>query len=180
MTEEDFWHIIEKAGCPDLCSVEDQCGRITDVLKSKPKAELVAFENIRHSLLLKAYTWPLLKASFIVLSHASDDIFEDFRHWLILNGKERFYRGIDDPDSTVEFMNVEDAFEEINGEPLLFACENAWKGKVEEIENEIDYQEVQDIAEKWPTKDELAVEFPNLFKRFWNEERISELNDDVG
>ncbi|MFT7618092.1 MAG: hypothetical protein ACI97A_001732 [Planctomycetota bacterium] len=179
MNEETFWGIIEKAGCPDLCPIEEQCERITAALKPLHKADLVAFESLRHQLLVKAYTWPMIKASFIVLSYTSDDVFEDFRHWIILNGRKRFYEATLKPDRLAEFMSAEDAFEEINGEPLLFACENAWSGKFEEIEKAVVYEEVQDITEEWPSKDVLASEFPKLFQRFWNEERIQEMHDDA-
>ena len=176
MTEDIFWQIIKEAGSPDRCSPDDQCERITASLSGRSLKELIEFENIRHQLLLKSYTWPMIKACFVTLSYVSDDVFEDFRHWVILNGRRRFYETIANPDAIAEYAQVEDPVEEISGEPLLFVCENAWDGDVEEIEAEVDLPDDPDIVDEWPPKEQLQAEFPALFARFWDEDRIREIH----
>jgi hypothetical protein len=176
MNEEAFWRIIENAGAPDRCSPDDQCERITKSLASMSTSDLVEFENLRHQLLVKAYTWPMLKACFIVLSYVSDDVFEDFRHWIILNGQSRFYRTIEDPDVMAEYIQVQDPIEEITGEPLMFVCENAWDGDIEDIEKDVVYPNTPAISDDWPPKEQLRAEFPTLFEQFWNEDRIREIH----
>ena len=178
MDETLFWQIIEEAGSPDQYSPEEQCDQISDRLASLSKADLIAFENVRQDLLAKAYTWPMLKACFIVLSYVSDDVFEDFRLWVMLNGKTRFFETIENPDVMADYIDVEDPIEEISGEPLLFVVEDAWEGDFEEIEKEVEYPELPDIACEWPPKLHLQREFPSLFKRFWNEDRIREIHGD--
>lgn len=89
MNEEEFWELVESSGSSVKCSPEEQCERITEQLSGKSKEELVSFANIHGEMLFKAYTWPILKASFIILGYISDDVFEDFRNWVILNGKQR-------------------------------------------------------------------------------------------
>lgn len=178
MDETLFWRIIEEAGSPDQCSPEEQCEQITVRLVSCSKEELIAFENCRQQLLGKAYTWPMLKACYIVLSYVSDDVFEDFRHWVILNGKTRFYETIANPDVMADYIDVEDPLEEISGEPLLFVVESAWAGDIEEIEEGIDFPDVPDITDEWPPKEQLQAEFPKLFERFWDEDRIREIHGD--
>ena len=177
MKEELFWQLIENAGAPDRCSPEDQCKRITKALASMPEADLVGFENLRHSMLLKAYTWPMLKACFVLLSYVSDDVFEDFRHWVMLNGKSRFYRTIENPDVIAEYTQVQDPIEEVTGEPLMFVCENAWNGEIEDLESQVTYPDTPNLSDDWPHREQLRAEFPALFEKFWNEDRIRELHD---
>ncbi|KAA5541464.1 DUF4240 domain-containing protein [Roseiconus nitratireducens] len=178
MDESTFWAIIESAGSPDRCSPDEQCERITEALASLSQSELVGFENRRNELLHRAYTWPMIKACFVVLSYVSDDVFEDFRHWLILNGRERFEAAVKDPDSMADFIDVEDPAEEISGEPLLFVVDNAWHGDIEEIEEQVEFPEPPDISDDWPPKETLQAEFPKLFEGFWDEDRISEIHGD--
>ena len=56
---------------------------------------------------MKEEFWPMLKACFVLLSYVSDEVFEDFRHWVMLNGKSRFYRTIENPDVIAEYTQVQ-------------------------------------------------------------------------
>jgi len=176
MDEATFWKIIEDAGAPDRCSPDEQCERITETLSSMSEEELVGFENFRNRLIEKSYTWAMIKACFITLSYVSDDVFEDFQNWIILNGRKRFEETVKSPEAIADYADVEDPVEEISGEPLLFVVENACDGDIEDLEEEFEYPNLPDIADDWPPKEELQAEFPKLFGRFWNEDRIREIH----
>lgn len=176
MVENEFWEIIEVSGSPDKCTPDEQCENIIEKLSEKSKDELVSFANIHKKLLCKSYIWSMLKANFILISYISDDAFEDFRNWVILNGKERFYKTIENPDSIAGYINVEDAVEEVTGEALLYVCEEAWDGDVEVLEENYEYHKDPEIDDDWPPAEKLAEEFPNLYKEFWNEENIRTLS----
>lgn len=161
----------------DTYSPDEQCEAIVEVLSELTKEELIEFENIRHQLLNKAYTWPVLKACFIVLSYVSDDVFEGFRHWIILNGKDRFYRTLENPNCVADYIAVEDPIEEISGEPLLLASEEAWDGDIEDIEESVVIPKDPEINDDdWPSKEGLRSELPELFDKFWNEEAIRRIH----
>ncbi|NVJ62435.1 MAG: DUF4240 domain-containing protein [Gammaproteobacteria bacterium] len=176
MEEKEFWEIIESSGSPEKCSPEEQCENITEKLSGKSKNELVDFANIHRNILCKAYTWPMLKAGFVLISYVSDDVFEDFRNWVILNGKERFYNTLKNPDYIATYINVEDPVEEVCGEPLLYVCEEAWGGDVEELEENYVYPKDPEINDDWPDAEKLAEEFPKLYEEFWDEENIRTLS----
>ncbi|MCE2573897.1 DUF4240 domain-containing protein [Motilimonas eburnea] len=176
MNEEEFWELVESSGSPDNCSPEEQCVRITKKLSGKSKEELVAFANIHREILCKAYTWPMLKASFVLLSYISDDVFEDFRNWVILNGKKRFYETLDNPDNIASYIQVQDPVEEVTGEALLYVCDEAWDGDIEDLEEEYVYPEDPVIEDDWPSEKELKQEFPKLYDQFWDEENVRTLN----
>jgi len=174
--EREFWKIIEASGSPDKCSPDEQCENIIEKLVGRSKEDLISFANIHKELLSKAYTWPMLKASFIVISYISDDVFEDFRNWVILNGKERFYKTLEHPDFISSYIDVEDPVEDITGEALLFVCEEAWDGDIEEIEEGYVYPEDPILDDDWPAAAKLEEEFPGLFRKFRDEENIRTLN----
>ena len=67
MTEDTFWKLIEGAGSPSECSPEKQCENISQALSGLSERDLIEFENIRHRLLVRLYTWPMLKACFVLL-----------------------------------------------------------------------------------------------------------------
>ena len=110
------------------------------------------------------------------VSYVSDDVFEDFRHWVILNGKENFYRTIKNPNEIVHYINVDEPIEEVTGEPLMMVVEEAWDGDIEEIEEKMVYPQDPEILDDWPPKEALRAEFPDLFDKFWNEKAISEIH----
>ena len=179
MDETTFWRIVEDAGAPDRCSPDEQCEAISEALAGLSREDLVAFENIRQRLASGLYTWPMLKACFIVLSYVSDDVFEDFRHWVILNGKDRYLSTMQNPNTMVDYITVDDPIEETSGEHLMFVVENAWEGDIEDIEEHVDFPTVPDIDDDWPPKNELRREFPDLFDKYWNEEAIQRIHGDA-
>ena len=176
MNEDTFWKIIEDAGSPDQCEPAEQCERIQEALTRRPMEDLIAFENIREQLIQKSYTWPMIKACFITLSYVSDDVFESFQHWVILNGRGRFNETIANPDSIASYAQVQDPVEEISGECLMFVCEEVWEGDIEEIEEQVTVTDRPDLEDEWPPKEKLQSEFPALFARFWNEDRMREIH----
>ncbi|MGD1866950.1 MAG: DUF4240 domain-containing protein [Phormidesmis sp.] len=188
-TEREFWEIIEQAGNPNTCSPRSQCQAMVDALKGSSREELAWFSNTHFEMLDKLYTWTSLKACYVVLGYTSDDVFEDFRNWIILHGKNRFYKTIDDPEVIADYAHVQDPIEEINGEPLLYVCQDAWSGDIEELEST--YRSPKDcpFPEQWPTQELLMAEFPKLAMRFrfgnsrdvcteqWDQLILSELSE---
>lgn len=176
MNEEKFWRLVESSGSPDDCYPKEQCERITERLTGKSKEELVAFANIHRELLCKVYSWPMIKACFVIFSYISDDVFEDFRNWVILNGKQRFYETLENPDNISNYIQVQDPVEEVTGEALLYVCDEAWDGDIEDLEEEYAYPEEKLIEDDWPSEAELKREFPKLYGQFWDEENVRMLN----
>jgi hypothetical protein len=164
--ESEFWKIIEAAGSPVTKDPDDQCEAISDQLRGQPKEYLVSFANEHHRVLANLDNWKILKASYVVLGYASDDVFEDFRNWIILHGKARYLETLENPEALADYAQVDDPVEEISGEPLLYVCENAWDGDIEELEEDYEKMPMSEYEMEWPSKEELASEFPKLVKRF--------------
>ncbi len=164
--EAEFWKIIEAAGSPSVIEPEEQCEIISDRLRGHTKEQLVSFANEHYRQLEKLDNWQILKASYVVLGYASDDVFEDFRNWIILHGKTKFFETLSNPEALADYAQVQDPVEDSSGEPLLYVCENAWDGEVEELEENYEYAKANQYEMAWPSREELASEFPRLAKRF--------------
>lgn len=169
MEENEFWEIISKSGAPDNLTSDEQCENITELLSERSKADLISFSNTHKELLCKAYTWPMLQACMITIHYVSDDVFEDFRNWVILNGKNRFYQTLEKPDIIADYISVGDPVEEVTGEALLYVAEEAWDGEIEELEEHYLYPKEPDIDCDWPLKRDLEKQFPKLFAKFWDD-----------
>jgi hypothetical protein len=183
MNEQEFWNIIESSGSPDSLKPDEQCAAISVALSSKSKEDIVEFHNIHLMILNKAYTWNLLEACYIVIHHASDDVFEDFRNWIILNGRERFERSLENPDYLASFIKVDDPVEEITGEALLYVCEEAFEGEAEELEELYKYPVEPVIEDSWPPVAVLKEKYPNLFSKYWDDSvkgMMSEASEAMG
>jgi len=169
MNEQGFWNIIENAGSPDSIDPDEQCEAISEALSSKRKEEIIEFHNIHQELLNKAYIWNLIEACYIIIHYVSDDVFEDFRNWIILNGRERFESSLKNPDYLASFIQVDDPVEEITGEALLYVCEEAFGGEVEELEEHYKYPPEPDVEDNWPPASVLKGKYPNLFSKYWDD-----------
>lgn len=169
MQESDFWEIIDQSRTSDQSSPDEQCEVIADLLSVRSKHDLISFSNVHKELLRKAYTWPMLKACMIVIHYVSDDVFEDFRNWVILSGENSFYQTLVNPDSLSEVIDVTDPIEEVTGEALLYVVEEAWDGEIEELEEQYIYPDDPVLDCKWPAKSLLEREYPKIYARFWDD-----------
>ena len=168
MNETEFWKIVENAGSPDTLDPDQQCEAITKALDGKSIEDIADFHNIHRRTLARAYKWNLIEVCFITIHYVSDDVFEDFRNWIILNGRDRFERTIENPDYMATYMKVEDPVEELTGEPLLYVCEAAFKGEIEELENKYIYPEEPTLEDSWPPFSVLKEKYPNLVSKYWD------------
>ncbi|MDO6526752.1 DUF4240 domain-containing protein [Motilimonas sp. 1_MG-2023] len=169
MNEQEFWNIIESAGSPEIKDPEEQCEAISEALSSRSKEEVVKFHNIHRTVLNRAYTWDLIEACYIIIHYVSDDVFEDFRNWIILNGRDRFEHSLSNADYLASFINVVDPVEELTGEALLYVCEQAYDGEIEELEEQYEYPAEPDIKDDWPPVSVLKTKYPELFSKYWDD-----------
>ncbi len=179
MNEQIFWQLIDKARAANNSNFETQCVTLTELLASHTADEIVAFEHILREKIEEASTWPIMAATFVVCSFISDDTYEDFRAWMVGQGKELFYKMLKDPNEVCKILTPKQA-EDLGGEYMLFVAANAWLEKLnKENEDEfyelIEHPEEKVIDQQWPeTKEAYRKLFPELYDTFWNEQRIQE------
>ncbi|GAB2906839.1 DUF4240 domain-containing protein [Streptomyces heilongjiangensis] len=117
MDVNEFWSIVDEARRtapapeePD--GAEDVAERAAALLAARPAAEIVAAQQILWDLLSTSYRAPLWAAAYTINGGCSDDGFDYFRGWLVLQGREVFERAVADPDSLAESSVVRRASEE--------------------------------------------------------------------
>jgi len=119
MNDADFWKLIAEA--------KSSTGHTTDIpkwlvnyLSEQPVNEIKSFEEWMHEFSLRAYDARLWAAAGIMLGLCSDDKFDDFRGWLIAQGRDVYEAALNDPDSLAALDN-----HGTHGKPLLFQMLNA-------------------------------------------------------
>jgi hypothetical protein len=182
MTNDQFWQIIETAHRKAAGDPWEQGAIVGVALEELSEDEILSFDQILQGMLQRAYTFDLMMASFIILSHTSEDIFEDFRAWLILQGRNRFENAVQWPDTIAQFLRRSDVLR-INGESLLMAPATAY----EHVTGKDDfYDRVGDIpdpvvVQDWPdTRARFRRRFPALYDAYWNQEMVMKLNRQTG
>jgi hypothetical protein len=171
--EDQFWSLIESARRARSFSTA-----LTAALKKLSAAEIIGFENIFRRKLADAYVFPLLAANFVIESYVSDDVLEDFRAWLISQGRQRFQAALSDPESICDWLDRKDVDTvDMAGESMLFIAQNAYKqyGDGDEFYARTDYPRQPPLKQRWPnSKADFRKRYPRLVDKFWNQSRIGE------
>jgi hypothetical protein len=105
MDVDAFWELINHARSSardDKHLVE----RVTTALEALPTEEILDFEEQMSEAEHQAYRWKVWGAAYLINGGCSDDGFQDFRGWLMGQGRDTFTRAVADPDSLAEHPAV--------------------------------------------------------------------------
>ena len=144
MEGDEFWAIIHGTYNKAAGDFEGQQTALTNTLMKMEPHQIMLFDNRFRQLRGYAYTWKLLGAIYLIHQGCGDDSFVDFRDWLIAQGREFFYRSVEDPDTLSEqspvFFPIDmegmsyialDVFEELTGQemPATYVENHEIKGR---------------------------------------------------
>jgi len=96
MTADQFWDLIAQTRADDP---EEHCAALAATVSELPVEAIHVFGFRWHEALRAAYTWKLWGAAYLIGGGASDDGFEYFRDWLVLQGRDVFAAALANPDS---------------------------------------------------------------------------------
>lgn len=182
MNEQIFWEIIAQSRATLNTNFETQCVNISEILMDYSAEEIIEFEHQLRLQMEKVNTWNMMAASFVVCSFISDETYEDFRAWVVGQGKENFDKILRDPSEICNLIRPGQV-KEMGGEHMLFSAINAYLEKInsEDEEDEVKFYDAipfvaeKEVVQKWPeTKNDYRKMFPKLFDTFWSEDRIRE------
>ncbi len=99
INKDTFWQFIEEA--------KGQCGKDMDAMLSWIKGRLLGmqpeqilkFHTVLHGYRDAAYKYGLWTAASLLMDGCTDDLFIDFRAWLIAQGKVIYMAALENPDS---------------------------------------------------------------------------------
>ncbi|MCD6010413.1 MAG: hypothetical protein K0Q79_275 [Flavipsychrobacter sp.] len=166
MNDEAFWSIIHRSYEAAKGDYEEQQEQLEAELHKLTPQDIILFDNKFRQLCGIAYNWQLWGAIYIINGGCGDDSFNDFRDWIVAQGKDFYFRTIPDPATLVdvnrEKLEVEwegmgyiptAVFEEITGEdmPAGFTENTEVTGTEWDEEN-----------------DDLQKMFPKLWEKYSN------------
>lgn len=178
MTEDQFWELIASSREPVSDSVAQEATLAT-LLSSLPPQEILAFEHLFFAKRAESYRWDLWGVATLVHGgFCSDDSFEDFRLWLICQGRHAYENALANPESVLDLFDREsvarkhsyvpsfmayeglgavayEAYESVTGEPLSIM--DTLVGKT---------WPAQPQGERWQVED-LLSRFPKVAKRYY-------------
>ena len=114
MTEEQFWEIVESTKAAAGGSFDEHFKKLVSRLTTLEPEQIAAFDLNFDVLSIRAYSWDLWGAAYVIHGGCSDDSFTDFRSWLISMGRDVYQRALADPESLADIElgpdGEEDAF----------------------------------------------------------------------
>ncbi len=162
MTRKDFWTLIDNARSYD--DPYKQVKAIQTALSQRTAEDIVDFERYMADLLVSSYTWKLWGAAYLINGGCSDDGFDYFRGWLIMQGESVFDKALADPDSLADVPDLE---QDAECEDILYVAMPAYESVTG---NEIPNVPISlsDLGEGWDFDDdiEMKTRYPKLFARF--------------
>lgn len=156
MTEDVFWELIEETGNEKITPTE-QVDRLTERLEAFGLREIRRFQKTLDQKMADSYAWDMWALAFIIRKGCSDDEFDYFRAWLIMQGRDIFEQTLADIQS---FRPIKSGFDP-QCEYLLYTAENAYENKKGEPMKPVTPLERQLSGGEW-SEDELLDRFPDV------------------
>ena len=161
MTEEKFWTIIENS---------NRGRNLKECLTPLSEEELFGFRYWWEYFCSLSYKQDLWAVAYVVLGGCSDDGFDYFRFWLIVQGRKVFYNALENADTLCDvFSKLEDpdldyAVQAILGErtgneDYFYTAEENYS--LPQYAHEIEFE--------WEEDDEESIRkvCPRTFDKWW-------------
>ena len=176
MAEDDFWSIIARS-TPYEADPARQIEVLERSLRELSPVQIEAFERAFHREQLRAYSWKLWGAAYVIHGGASDDGFEYFQRWLISKGRKVFEAALADPDSLADLL-ARDMEGPCEFEEFAYVAGRVWADKTginpgKDPKAGFPYTGASPAAKPTGTpfkedRNYLKNEYPKLWARFGN------------
>lgn len=135
MTLKEFWEHVQKTRRIDP---DAHAERLIARLAKLSVAKIIAFNQRWNELHRAAYNWNLWGAAYLINGGCSDDGFDYFRDWLLLQGRAVYEAALKDPDSLADVVSADDVSA---GEMSAYPGRDAWFHKTGTERDEDGYAE---------------------------------------
>ena len=165
MDEDQFWKIIKTTKDNSNGDFEQQQKELSDELHKLTPDDIILFGNRFRYFRGQANKWDLWGAIYIINGGCSDDSFNDFREWVIGQGKDFYYKTINNPETLVEVDREQ--IEDIDYEGLGYVPSTVFE-ELTGQEMPYPFQENNDTTgSEWQEEgDDLKNMFPKLFEKY--------------
>jgi hypothetical protein len=166
MDEEQFWRIIQITKDNSQNDYEKQQEELEYELNKLTPDELILFGNRFRYFRGQANTWELWGAIYIIQGGCGDDSFNDFREWVIVQGKDFYYKTINDPETLAE-LDAEFIEETADFEGVGYIPSKVFNDLTGQ-EMQYTFQENQTTSGKeWNEEgDDLKNMFPRIYAKY--------------
>jgi hypothetical protein len=110
MTEPEFWSHVAAAR-PRRDDPDAHADALVARLAKLPEPDILDFAHHWEAASARAYRRDLWAAAYLIQGGCSDDSFQYFRWWLILQGRAVYEAALADPDALAEVLDGEDDVE---------------------------------------------------------------------
>jgi hypothetical protein len=109
MDAATFWHMIESAKAESNGDCDQQARILEQRLATLSPEEIQSFDRILWQQMRLSYDNDLWAAAYIINGGCSDDGFDYFRGWLIVQGEAAFRSALQDPNTLSAYVTSNDA-----------------------------------------------------------------------
>jgi hypothetical protein len=145
MTLDEFWSHIQASKRSDP---DEHVEKLIERLAKLEPAEIIDFDHWWYLKLREASRWNLWGAAYLINGGCSDDGFEYFRDWLILQGRDVFQAAVANPDTLAEVVDPDDEYLECECYPGL----DAWFEATATMKDDTGYKALQAAREAHPDR----------------------------
>ena len=161
MTEDLFWELIEAAR-ENAGTADEQIELLTERLAAFKASQIKAFEKLLVEALARAYHFDLWALAFLVQDGCSDDAFEAFRAWLVLQGRRAFDLALAEP---TRFLKEHSTTSNGAAEALLEVPAIAYEWRSGKALKPAKRRPADIQGEAWE-EDDLPARYPELVAQF--------------
>ena len=165
MDEDQFWKIIQTTKDHSNDDFEEQQEALAKELRKLVPDDIILFGNRFRYFRGQANTWELWGAIYIIHGGCGDDSFNDFREWVIGQGKDFYYKTIKDPESLVEVDT--DKINEVEWEGLGYVHSTVFKELTGQEMEHLFTEKQETTGVEWEEEgDDLKNIFPKLYAKY--------------
>lgn len=163
MDEDRFWQIIEasKGNAKQYYLQQDE---LANQLHKIQPHDIILFDNQFRRMREEANTWKIWCAIDIILGTCGEEVFFDFREWLVAQGRDFFYETLKNPETLIVLdpAEIDLGWEGIGYVPT-FVYEELTGNNMPVVLNE----NSETKGEKWSKdSDEFKKMFPKLYAKY--------------
>ena len=169
MNAGHFWQLIKQARA-NTEQMGDLPAWIRAHLKEHSVEYIIGFEEQLHAFSCQAYDARLWAAAGLMLGFCSDDVFTDFRGWLIAQGKTVYDFALDNPDTLADVEPINGDYGTARLFHMLYAPTKAYREKIGDDIADLptDYTKPVLLNENVLELDEVKLKemFPKLYAKY--------------
>ncbi len=161
MDETLFWEIIEQAKQPSSM-VAEQVEAVTEQLEAFKASQIKAFQRLLDQKMAASHRWDIWALAYMAQGGCSDDAFESFRAWLVLQGREVFELALTDIRQAMEHVPSGLG---TSAQELLNAAFIAYEARAGKLMPPSKPRSAEPLGDHWE-EDDLERVYPEIFKYY--------------